>query len=684
MHEGHELLKALAMVLCVAAITTVLFQRLRQPVVLGYVLAGLIIGPHVPVPLVADVRIVQTLSELGVILLMFALGLEFRLSKLIRIGPTAGVTAIVQCSVMVWLGFMTGRLFGWTTRESLFAGAIIAISSTTIIAKAFDERAVSGKLREIVVGILVVEDLIAVLLMAALTAISSGSGLSAGALGRTTGRLGAFLIGLVAIGLLTVPRAVRAVARLRRPETTLIASMGICFGVALLAQAFGYSVALGAFIAGSLVSESGHEKDIEPVIRPVRDVFGAVFFVSVGMMIDPALVVRHAGAIAVLTAVVVLGKIASVTFGAFLTGNGIRTSVQAGMSLAQIGEFSFIIAGLGLALGATGEFLYPVAVSVSALTTLFTPWLIGASSDAASWVDRRLPRPLQTFAALYGSWIEQLRTAPSARSAAADIRRLLLRLLTDAILLAGIMIGAAIAAPSAAAAAAAALGVGQATARVVILVGAAALSAPFCVGIVGLARRLAVKLADRVLPAPSENRVDLSAAPRRALTVTLQLATVIVVGAPLLAVTQPFYAGVAGAVVLLLLLGVLGVGFWRSATNLQGHVKAGAQVVIEALATAAKGPSTSGHEADAALTDIQQSLPGLGTPTAVTLAPDSPALGKTLAELNLRALSGATVLAIMRGTDGVVIPTAKEVLRSQDVLALAGTHEAIEAAKQLL
>src|SRR5437867_5856687 len=391
MQDAHAFLKALTIVLGVAAVTTVVFQRLRQPVVLGYIIAGLIVGPHVPIPLVADSAVVRTLSELGVILLMFSLGLEFSIRKLAQVGPTAGLTAVLQSSIMVWLGYVVGQLFGWTTLESLFTGAVIAISSTTIIAKAFDEQGVTGRLREIVVGILVVEDLIAILLMAILTAITSGSGLSAGPLAATIGRLAAFLVGLVAVGMVLVPRAVRAVNRLKRRETTLVASIGLCFAIALLAQAFGYSVALGAFIAGSLIAESGEERHVAHLIEPVRDMFAAVFFVSVGMLIDPTLIARYWPAVAVLTAVVVLGKVVGVSLGAFLTGSGMRTSVQAGLSLAQIGEFSFIIAGLGLVLHATREFLYPVAVAVSALTTLFTPWWIRASERVAAYVGRKLP-----------------------------------------------------------------------------------------------------------------------------------------------------------------------------------------------------------------------------------------------------------------------------------------------------
>jgi CPA2 family monovalent cation:H+ antiporter-2 len=682
MQDAHAFLMSLTVVLAVAAVTTVVFQRLRQPVVLGYIIAGLIVGPHVPIPLVADPNVVQTLSELGVILLMFSLGLEFSLRKLMAVGPTAGLTALLQSSLMVWLGFTIGRLFGWTTLESLFAGAVIAISSTTIIAKAFEEQGIRGKLRELVVGVLIVEDLIAVLLMAVLTAIASGSGLAAGPLAATIGRLAAFLVGLVGFGLLLVPRAIRAISRLNRRETTLVASIGICFTIALLAQAFGYSVALGAFLAGSLVAESGEEKQIERLVEPVRDVFGAVFFVSVGMLIDPALVARHWPAVVVLTAAVVIGKVVGVSLGAFLTGSGMRTSVQAGLSLAQIGEFSFIIAGLGLALHATGEFLYPVAVAVSALTTLFTPWMIRASEPIAAWVDRKLPRPLQTFAALYGSWLEELRARRPAATAMAGLRRLLRLLVLDAALIAALIVATSASIHRIVAFARDRLGMSEVVARWLVVAAAVALSAPFCIGVVRVSQKLGVTLARLALPAEKHKRVDFAAAPRRMLVVTFQLAGVLLVGTPLLALTQPFLPAAAGAAVLALLVVVLGVAFWRSATNLQGHVRAGAEVVLEALAAQSR-PRLAPTTADT-LEQVHQLLPGLGALAAVRLDPGTAVIGRTLAHVNLRGRTGATVLAITRTDGGVLVPTANEVLRAGDVLAVAGTHEAIEAARAAL
>ena len=682
MQDAHEFLRSLTVVLAVAAVTTVLFQRLRQPVVLGYLIAGLIVGPHVPIPLVADPAVVQTLSELGVILLMFSLGLEFRLRKLMAVGPTAGLTALLQSSLMVWLGFTIGRLFGWTPLESLFAGAVIAISSTTIIAKAFDEQGITGTLREFVVGVLIVEDLIAVLLMAVLTAIASGSGLAAGPLVGTVARLVAFLVILVAVGLMVVPRAIRAIVRLKRRETTLVASIGICFTIALLAQVFGYSVALGAFLAGSLVAESGEEKQIERLVEPVRDVFGAVFFVSVGMLIDPALVAQHWGAVVALTAAVIIGKVLSVSLGAFLTGSGMRTSVQAGLSLAQIGEFSFIIAALGLALHATGEFLYPVAVAVSAITTLLTPWMIRASEPIAAWVDRKLPRPLQTFAVLYGSWLEELRARRPAATAVAGIRRLLRLLLLDAAIIAALIVATSASIGRIAAFARDQLGLSQVVARWLVVAAAAALSAPFCVGVVRLSQKLGVTLARLALPAEKHKRVDFAAAPRSMLVVTFQLAGVLLVGTPLLALTQPFLPAALGAAVLALLVVVLGVAFWRSATNLQGHVRAGAEVVLEALAAQSRPRPTP--TATDTLEQVHQLLPGLGALAAVPLDAGSAVIGRTLAQVNLRGRTGATVLAITRADGGVLVPTAKERLREGDVLAVAGTHEAIDAAKAAL
>jgi CPA2 family monovalent cation:H+ antiporter-2 len=541
---------------------------------------------------------------------------------------------------------------------------------------------VRGRVTNLVVGILIVEDLIAILLLALLTPAAASHGVSAGPLGLTILRLVACLAALLAAGMLLVPRLVRYVVRLQRPETTLLVSIGICFATALLAHSIGYSVALGAFLAGSLVAESGEEKLVERLIEPVRDMFAAVFFVSVGMMFDPVLVAERWAVVLLFTVLVVVGKFAAVSLSAFLTGSGTRTAVQAGMSLAQIGEFSFIIAGVGLASGATSPSLYPIVVAVSAITTLTTPWLIRAADPVAAAVDRNLPRPLQTFVALYGSWIESIR---ARRETSADkIRtRLALRgLLIDAFVVLALAVGASAAARPLGERLASAVGLPSAPAEATIVGIAILLSAPFLVGIVRTGRALAQALARRAFPEPEPNRLDLAAAPRRALVVTLQLTTVLIVVAPLVAITQPFLPPLAGAVFLGASVVVLAIVIWRTATDLQGHVRAAAEAIVDAI----DGQSRPGapDEAERALQRAYQLLPGLGEPFPVRIEESSPAVGRRLSQLGLRGRTGATIVAISRGEEVVLVPDGHERLQAGDVVALAGTRNAIESAKHLL
>jgi len=681
MHEAQEFLQTLTVVLCVAAVTTVVFQRLRQPVVLGYLLAGMLVGPYIPVPLIADSHIVSALAELGVILLMFSLGIEFSLRKLARVGPTAGFVAIVQCSLMIWIGYLIGQAFGWSWLASLYAGAVISISSTTIIVKAFEEQGIKGEFTQVVFGVLIVEDLIAIVLIAILTALSTGESMGAVELMKTGGRLGLFLFVLTVVGMLTVPRAMRSIVLLRRQETTVVASVGLAFGFALLAITFGYSVALGAFIAGSLVSESGVERTVEHLVQPVRDVFAAIFFVSVGTLIDPADISAHWLAVLVFLIAVVVGKVCSVTLSALLTGQSIQTSVKSGMSLAQIGEFSFIIAGLGAATHATDHVLYSIAVAVSALTTLLTPWLIRAASPVAAAVDRKLPHPLQTYLALYGSWFDRLRSdgAPKETS---RIQRLVRWLIADVALFTMIVIGASVELGEITPLLEKHFNVAPRVAVVLVIAGAALLSAPFWLGMLRMSRALGFELATRAFPATGNKQVDLADAPRRLLVVTLQLAIVVLVGIPVVAITQPFLPRLQGAVVLLLLLVLLAVRLWRQATNFQGHTRAVAEAIAEAIRN-----ESQNVQAVAATTrgeDVNRVLSGLGSPVPVRLSATSPVVGQTLADIDLRGVTGATVLAIQRGEQVVPVPSGHERLAEGDVLAVAGKETAIEAARLLL
>jgi CPA2 family monovalent cation:H+ antiporter-2 len=642
----------------------------------------MIIGPHIRIPLVADPQTVRALSELGVILLMFSLGLEFSIRKLVQVSQKAGAVALFECSIMVSVGYLVGQMLGLTRMESIFVGAIVGISSTTIIVKAFQEQKVKGRVTELVFGILIIEDLIAIFLLTILTTISRSGAVSPTDIVVTAMRLAMFLAALIGFGILIVPRAIRAVQKLGQPETTLVASIGICFAAALIALAFGYSVALGAFIAGSLVAESGHETEIETLVRPVRDMFAAIFFVSVGMIIDPRALTEHWKAVLVLTLAVIIGKVLAVTIGAFLAGHGRRTAMKAGMSLAQIGEFSFIIASVGVASGVVRTWLYPVAIGVSAITTLTTPLLIKLSNRAAASIDRWLPEPIQTVAALYGSWIERVRSSPRIPTERSGTNRNIRIILLDAALIITVVIGVDVEIDRLSQILGSMTGMTADRVRFMVVLIAGLVTVPLIYGLITSARALGNRLARRAFADAQKGKVDPADAPRRALVILVQVAVVLAVGIPVVAITEPFLPPYQGAFVLAVLMLLLLVALWRNASNLQGHARAGAQIIASALANQMASIDGASDETTL-LEDVNAILPGLGEPVAIRVIPQSIAVGKSLAQLNLRGATGATVLAIRRGVEQIPTPLGREVIRANDVVAVAGAHDALAVARAI-
>lgn len=660
------------MVLCVAAITTVIFQKIRQPVVVGYLLAGIMVGPHVTIiPLLADSERIHTLSELGVILLMFALGLEFSVRKLLRLGPTAGFITALQVGFMIWLGYVCGRALGWTPLESIFTGAILSISSTTIVAKAYDETPVPARLRELAFGVLLAEDLTAVVELAVLTTLASGAAVSAPMMTITIARLILFLVAFVGIGFIVVPPLVRMVMRVDRPETTLVASIGICFAFALLAEHAGYSVALGAFLAGSLVAESGESEQIEHLVAPVRDIFGAVFFVSVGMMIDPQLIAQHWIALVVLTLAVVGGKIIGVTFASILSGVGTRTSIEAGMSLAQIGEFSFIIAGAGLKSGATREFLYTLAVAVSAITTFLTPYMIRSSAPCADFVARQLPRPLKVLESLYDSWFERIRQAATPGKGSRSIGWPIATIVSSAILLGAILIINERDPFDVTTMVANMERLSYFTAGLFVDAFALLLCALPAAGLYFGSRRLATALASRAFPTLSGDEVTAEEPMIELLHVTILL----VAAVPLLAIVQPFMAPVEGIGVIVISIVLMTIIVFRNARKIQDQMPNAARMIAAALA----GSRTSSSAECGAY-----EVPGIGRLTPVSVGPSSSGVGRKLSEIDLHTRSGAVVVAIGRDGNEVIVPTGEEILRPGDVLELAGSSDAVATAIRLL
>lgn len=399
---GHlpKLIEDLALILVTAAITTLLFRKIKQPLVLGYIIAGLLVGPNLSVtPTVIDTANVKTLAEIGVIFLLFSLGLEFSFKKLMRVGGTASITAFVEIIFICCTGYMTGQLMGWSVMDSLFLGGMLASSSTTIIIKAFDELGIKTKqYARVVFGVLVVEDIVVILLMVLLSTVAVTKQFEGSEMLFTVGRLLFFLILWFIAGIFLLPTLLKKAKDLLDEETLLILAIGLCLGMVVIATQVGFSAELGAFIMGSILAETTKAEKVEHLIKPVKDLFGAVFFVSVGMLINPETIMEYRWPVIWVTLLVLFGKFLSTTLGALLSGQPLKQSVQVGMSMAQIGEFAFIVASLGLSLGVTSEFLFPVAVGVSAITTFTTPYMIRFSPQMYDLILKILPN----------RWIESL------------------------------------------------------------------------------------------------------------------------------------------------------------------------------------------------------------------------------------------------------------------------------------
>ncbi|WP_434608761.1 cation:proton antiporter [Pseudomonas sp. D2-30] len=419
----------LAIILLAAGLVTVLFHRFKQPVVLGYIVAGFIIGPHTPpFGFIHDEETIKTLAELGVIFLMFSLGLEFSLRKLFKVGATAFIAAFLEIVLMIWIGYEIGRWFDWSAMDSLFLGAILAISSTTIIVKALNDLKMKNeRFAQLIFGVLIVEDILGIGIIALLSSIAVSGTVSSSEVFSTVGKLSLFMIVALVVGILLVPRLLAYVAKFDSNEMLLITVLGLCFGFCLLVVKLEYSMVLGAFLIGAIMAESRQLLKIERLVEPVRDLFSAIFFVAIGLMLDPAIVLQYAWPIAVITCAVVLGKIFSCGLGAFVAGNDGRTSLRVGMGLSQIGEFSFIIASLGMTLQVTSDFLYPVAVAVSVLTTLSTPYLIRAADPLSVRLASAMPQRLTRVLGMYGEWLRSIQPQGEGAMLASIIRRIMLQ-----------------------------------------------------------------------------------------------------------------------------------------------------------------------------------------------------------------------------------------------------------------
>lgn len=389
-----NLISDLGLILVTAAIAVLIFRILKQPLVLGYLVAGFLAGSEFDFfPTVKDMNSVTVWAEIGVIFLLFSLGLEFSFKKLMKVGGTASITALTQIITMVALGYFVGQMMDWGKMNSLFLGVILSISSTTIILKTFDELGVkTQKFAGNVIGALIVQDILAILMMVLLSTVAVSQQFSGTELFQSVLKLIFFLTIWFVAGIFFIPTLLKKAKHLLTDEMLLIVSLALCLLMVLFAANVGFSPALGAFIMGSIIAETTQAEHIEHLVKPVKDLFGAVFFVSVGMLIDPEMLMKYAFPVGILTLVVILGQSLSSTIGALLSGQPLKQSIQTGMSLSQIGEFSFIIATLGMTLNVTSDFLYPIVVAVSAITTFTTPFMVKFSTPLSVFLEKKLPR----------------------------------------------------------------------------------------------------------------------------------------------------------------------------------------------------------------------------------------------------------------------------------------------------
>ena len=669
--HGATFLQDLAIVMMAAALVTVLFHKLRLPVVLGYILAGVLIGPHVlAYPLISDETTIKTLAELGIVFLMFSLGLEFSFRRLRKVGTTALITAPLEILLMILVGYEVGQWFGWTRMDSLFLGAMISISSTTIIVKALQEsRLTKEPFAQIIFGILIVEDLLAIVLLALLSGLAMTGGLQAGQVADTLGRLGIFLVVAVVLGLLLVPRLLGWVTKFRSNEVLLVTVLGLCFGVSLLALKLGYSVALGAFIIGAVVAEAREIGRIEILVSSLRDLFCAVFFVAIGLLIEPKLLAEHWAPIVVITLAVVIGKSVACAFGAFVAGNDNWTSMRVGNGLGQIGEFSFIIAALGLQLKVSSDFLYPIAVAVSVITAFLTPVRLKQSDNLVAWWSRHAPRALTNYLDLYTEWLGRFRANRKPGLVGRMVRKWFWQMGLNVVLTAGVFIVAAFLGQRKPAWLPKLPG-GDIGLNAFLWLGATVLALPLLIANFRKLQALGLLVAE--VSVRAEAAGERTASIRTVIAQGIPLAGAVGLGLLVLVLSSPLLPPLEVLLVLLLVVALVMWAWWRAFVRWYSKAQV---ALIETFESPPPARPESTTQFFRLLSHAQLRV--------VLVDPGSPVVGKLIRELELRTRTGASIVGIERNGESHVNPGPDEEVRAGDKLLLLGSGDQLTQAAAL-
>lgn len=665
-----SLLQDLAVILLVSGVTAMACHRLHQPKLIGYVLAGVLIGPHTPpFAFIRDEETIRTLGELGVIFLMFSLGLDFNLRKLRRLGATAIVTAVLDVSVMVWLGYLFGRRLGWTPVESLFLGAILCDSSSAILARVLQDLGRrNDRFAQICIGITLVEDVLAVVMIAVLTGLALTGTVQTGAVALRLWQLALFMgVGTV-VGLLVVPRLLDYIHGLRSNELLVVTLVGLCFGMALLAAKLELSMALGAVLIGAIASESLALNRIARAIAPLRHVFSAVFFVTIGLRLDPAALLQHAPVAALAVALVLVGKFTANSVGVVLTGHDLDTMLRVGAGMAQVGEFAFILSALALSLGLAREEIYQIGVAAAVVTTLLNPYLIRGADRLTVRLERRAWwRRWDEAVRFYSQWMERVGRRSADTAVRRVVRRSLLVVGINGMLISGIFGVAGYLARAGRALVPYAF-VHTRWYAGLLWLAAAGVSLPLYVVTFRKLNALAMILTEAALP--SSVRGLRTRPVRMFLTHALTAAC----GAGLALLTFILSSTLLPSIEAFVLLGLitLAAAVWARARLSRLYARA-EQSLLAVLA-----PASAADRATAALPGV----PDMSVES--TTLPARFAAGHSLRTLDVRARTGANVVALDRGGRHLANPDPDLPLQAGDRMFLLGSPEEIRAALLLL
>lgn len=651
------LISDLALILITAGVTTILFRWLKQPVVLGYIVAGFLIGPHFYLlPSVADPANISIWADIGIIFLLFALGLEFSFKKLMAVGGAAGIATAVDMSAMILLGFALGQALGWTPMESLLLGGMISMSSTSIIIKVFSDMGLTKKkFTGIVFGMLIVEDLVAILMLVLLSTVAASKHFEGATLLWSLMRLIFFIVIWFVVGIVIIPSLLKRFKRFLNDEMLLIVAVGLCLGMVLFANAVGFSSALGAFIMGSILAETIESRRIENLIAPLKNLFGAVFFISVGMMLAPEVFVSHSWTILALTLAVVLGQMLFATLGIFASGESLKDAMQGGFSLAQIGEFSFILAALGIRLGILSEAIYPIVITVSVATIFITPYLIRLAPPAYAGLARHIPATWTRV--LNGSTTSSTLVSNHRDEQNAMWKNVLTALFVYALLaMAALLLARQYVVPLIASAVSG--GWGQLLESVVTLL----LMSPFLTGIMLQRRRRMLHHHLRL----HQRRMLLLSLLKTATCVLLIMAAL----KPLLAGT--WYLMLPATLAVMVLLFYIERYGNRQLNLTDLFLKNFHDKEMREESKLAVSPQTA-----ARLLHKNVHVESISIPQ------NASAGGKTLAELNFKHLTGVNILSIVRGSRRINVPSGSERIFPLDRVVVAGSDDEIQRFMQL-